>query len=113
MTLARRPLVAFATLVALAAAPSRAAAIGRERSGDFKAEYLFNFATSAGTLKQGFQGLTYDAVGNELYAVNNGLVRVFNAAGVEVYAFGEEAEFGGTIAAAPLESGDILILASS
>ena len=113
MTLARRSLVALAALAALVvAAPSRAAAIGRERSGDFKAEYLFNFATSAGTLNQSFQGITYDAVGKELYAVNNGIVRVFNAAGVEVFAFGDEAELGGTIGAAPLESGDIVLLAS-
>lgn len=115
----RRLVAALAALAATLAAPVRAGEIGEiggrgGRGGaELKADYLFNFATSAGSLFQTFQGLTYDAAGSELYVVSQGLVRVFNAAGVEVFSFGDAPELGGVVGAAPLESGDVLLLATS
>lgn len=114
--MALRPLAPVATLLALLATglPARAAAIGgfgRERGIEgFGGDYRFNFATSAGALRATFSALVYDPAGDELYALSQGVVRIFSPTGMETFAFGDEPGLTGASAVAALEDGDVLAL---
>jgi hypothetical protein len=111
-----RRVLAPATVLALLAAllPAHAGAVegfGRERGSEgFRGEYVFNFATSAGTLRSTFVGLVYDRVGDELYALSQGVVRIFSRTGMETFAFGDDPGLTGANGIAPLEDGDIIAL---
>ncbi len=108
-----RPLVALAALALLVARPASAIGMGKDRGSDgFRAEYLFNFATSTGSVRMPLTGLIYDPTGDELYILGQGAIRIFNPSGMETFVFGDEPELGAAIAVTALESGDVLALLS-
>jgi hypothetical protein len=74
-------------------------------------EYQYSLSTSFGAIP--FQGafLSYDRGFRELFAIGEGLVRVFNESGMEVYAFGEDPEVGTVRGVGALESGDLVLQA--
>jgi hypothetical protein len=74
-------------------------------------EYLYNLATSTGDVRTNGALLASDPSQKEVYALADGIVRVFNESGMEVYSFAAPPELGGVQALAPLENGDLLLLA--
>jgi DNA-binding beta-propeller fold protein YncE len=78
----------------------------------FRLEYVHNLATPAGDVRSSGLHLSYDAASRELYATGYGLVRVFNEAAMETFRFGDDQGLGVVQGVAPLEGGDLLVLAS-
>lgn len=88
-------------LPALAAVPGPAG---------LRLEYQYDLATVAGNIRTSAAALNYDANGHELYVVGYGQVRVFNAAGMEIYRFGEDEAIGSIYGVAALENGDLVLV---
>lgn len=101
MPVARSILLLPALLVA-AASPARAPA--------FKLTYDHSLSTPGGKIRMSSVMLSYDRYAGEVYVVGYGFVRVFNRAGMEVFSFGDESEFGSTWGVAALEGGDLILL---
>jgi DNA-binding beta-propeller fold protein YncE len=76
----------------------------------FRLEYRYNLATVAGDIHTSAATLNYDRQANELYVVGYGQVRVFNAAGMEVFRFGDDTALGIIYGVAALEDGDLLVV---
>ena len=79
-------------------------------STSFKLEYRYNLATVAGDVGTSAATLNFDRQSQELYVVGHGQVRVFNAAGMEVFRFGDDAALGTIYGVAALEDGDLLLI---
>ena len=94
-------LIAAVAPVLLAASTPRA----------FRLEYRYNLATVAGDVHTSAATLNYDRQAQEVFVIGHGQVRIFNAAGMETYRFGEEAGLGTIYGVAALEDGDLLVLA--
>jgi len=88
-----------------------AAASGAQPSGPFKAEYVYSLSTSFGVIPFNDVSLSWDPVHKELFAIGEGLVRVFNESGMEIFSFGDDPEVGPISAVAPLEGGDLIVIA--
>jgi len=99
MVLQLAPLLAALLLGAPPAAP-----------GPLEPRHLFDIATTGGAVESTWSPLAYDREHEELFAVFGGLVHVFNAAGMETYAFGGDGDLGLVERVAPLEGGDLLLL---
>ena len=72
--------------------------------------FLHSLASSSGVLPMSGVSLAFEPSHQELYVSGNGLVRVFNQAGMQVFEFGEDPAVGGILAAVPLENGDLIAL---
>jgi hypothetical protein len=96
----------LAILVALAAA-----ARGPEAGLGFEATYLYSLSTNFGALPLSGAGLSYDHGHREIYVSGDGVVRVFNESGMEIFSFGDSADLGVIYAVAALEDGNLLALA--
>jgi hypothetical protein len=97
-------------VVGILAATSMLAA-GPASAGGFGLEYLHNLATPTGDIRSSGLRLSWDPAANELFAIGYGAVGVFNASGMEIYRFGDDAELGNVVGLAALENGDLLVLA--
>lgn len=86
------------------------AVLAMSGSASFKLEYRFDLATVAGNIHTSAASLNYDPLAHELYVVGHGQVGVFNAAGMEVFRFGEDEALGTIYGVAALESGDLLVI---
>ncbi len=80
------------------------------RSQAFAASYLHQLTTTGGPLASSVATLAYDPFHHELYVISAGVVRVFNAVGMEIYAWPEDPALGSVWGVAPLEDGDVLAL---
>jgi DNA-binding beta-propeller fold protein YncE len=101
---AARRLSLLATLVALAA-PRGAHAL--------ELVYDHDLSTPVGKLRAQSPLMSVDAYTGELYVFGTGdHVRIFNPAGMQVFAFGEAAEIGGVFGVAGLPGGDLVLLAA-
>lgn len=76
----------------------------------FRLEYRFNLATIAGDIRTSAATLNVDRETQEVFVVGHGQVRVFNAAGMEVFRFGDDAALGTIYGVAALENGDLLVV---
>lgn len=76
----------------------------------FRLEYRYNLATVAGDIHTSAATLNYDREAQEVFVTGYGQVRIFNAAGMETYRFGD-ADLGTIYGVAALEDGDLLVLA--
>lgn len=97
--------IALAPLATMLLASATPAGDGLEVS------YLHSLSTSFGVLPLSAPALSYDAAHQELYVTGEGLVRVFNEAGMEVFTFGQDPEVGHILNVAALSNGEILALA--
>jgi len=70
-----------------------------------KVSYRHHLATTTGVLPLHGARLTADPAGHELLVVADGVIRVFNRAGMETYAFGDDAETGRIFSVAPIPDG--------
>lgn len=100
----RVPLAVTALAALLAAAvPGGASA--------FELKWDHDLSTPAGKLRTGSVMLSYDGYAGEVYVIGYGQVRIFNPAGMQVFAFGDDAAAGSIRGVAALESGDLVVLA--
>jgi hypothetical protein len=97
----------LALAAALGFAPRPAAA------APIQTQYVYHLATSTGVIRSNGVFVVYDPYGKETITVGDGLVRIFNESGMEVYSFASPPELGGIMAVAPIEDGDMLFLAFS
>lgn len=72
--------------------------------------FLHSLASSSGVLPLSGVSLAWEPSHRELYVSGNGLVRVFNEAGMQVFEFGEDPAVGGILSAVPLPGGDLITL---
>lgn len=91
-------------LLALLVAP----VAGRAQMVDVS--FLYKLSSTTGVIP--FHGLnvSYDPYGKETLVVGGGRVHIFNAAGMEVFVFGEDPDVGSISAAAPTADGDFVLL---
>jgi DNA-binding beta-propeller fold protein YncE len=77
--------------------------------------YLFKLATSTGYVASSWATLSLDPKTGELFMLDGteGLVRIFNDAGMETYEFGDDTELGTLLSTAPLPDGRILLVTAS
>lgn len=73
--------------------------------------YRYHLSSSFGTVKLGGALLSYDPSQRELYVIGDGLVRVFNGAGMETFTFGDDPQVGTIVGVAALEDGDLIVQA--
>jgi hypothetical protein len=77
----------------------------------FEAAYDFSLSTNFGVLPLDSAQLFYDRGHRELYTVSDGVVRIFNESGMEIYSFGDDLELGMITGIVALEGGDLLVRA--
>jgi hypothetical protein len=79
---------------------------------EIKADYLYNLSDIHGVVPYSWVNISPDKKNNELYAVNtsDGLVRIFNDAGMEIYRFGNVEGYGSIYDAAVEDDGSIILL---
>jgi hypothetical protein len=111
MAVRSRQLV-FAVLAAVSASLAAAAPRGGAVPGT-QTRFLYELTSMTGRIGTTGAAITFDPRSNELLVVAQGLVHVFNPAGVLVHRFGGDAELRRIRAVAPLEegSGDYAVLA--
>jgi hypothetical protein len=98
----RRGALAAAAALALGAAPRPSAAM--------QSQHLFELATATGPVRSTWASLAYDRGHDELLVLHDGLVRVFNRNGMEVYSFGADGDLGSIRDVAVLDDGGMLVL---
>jgi len=96
------PSLCIALLAVALAAPSDA--------GIFKISHLYSLSDFSGAIPYSAARLYPDASQEELYVDSGGKIRVFNAAGMEIFRFDDDPALGATYGLAVDEKGDILLL---
>lgn len=95
-------------LVAISlAAPGGATEVPRP---PVKVEYLHDLSTTTGVVRSSGVQVAFDEVHGEALTVGEGVVRVFNRSGMEVFRFTSEIEGSTAMGVAPLDDGDFLLL---
>lgn len=79
---------------------------------DIQTTYLYTFSNFTGKVPYSWAGLSADRENGEIYALYQGSISVFNAVGMEIYQFGDDAALGYIMDVAPEEGGRILLLSS-
>lgn len=100
--LARLSILALLPALAMGASPASAASL--------RTSYLYPVAALSGPVRTSAATLSYDAKHHELYLVSDGLVRVVNQSGMEVYTWPQDSELGPVYGVAALEDGDVIAL---
>jgi hypothetical protein len=91
-------------------APSASAPAVPSGLGPIDVSYAFQLSTTTGFVPSSGLQLAYDHANKESLLIGDGLVRVFNAAGMEIYSFGQDPEIGSIVGVAPIEDGGYLVL---
>lgn len=79
-------------------------------SQSVKATFGFTLSEFTGPILQNFGRVVVDRQHQEVYTLYQNTVRVYNAAGMEIYRFGESLDLGYILDLAVDEGGDILLL---
>jgi len=76
--------------------------------------FAFSLADSGGALALSWPTLSWDPAASEVYAVDKsaGVVDIFNQSGMLVFSFGDDSALGVVEGVAPLDDGEIAVLAS-
>ncbi|HXV77402.1 MAG TPA: hypothetical protein VD788_13880 [Candidatus Polarisedimenticolaceae bacterium] len=75
-----------------------------------RVSHLYNLSDFSGALPFNASRVYSDPVWNEVYVLYQGRVRIFNAAGMEVFAFGDDDALGFPLDIAVAEDGSIFVL---
>jgi 6-bladed beta-propeller protein len=73
--------------------------------------FIYNLSTFTGPILLNWSRVMADKKRNEIYAVYQNRVSVFNESGMEIYHFGDDFDLGQIVDVAVDEEGDILLLA--
>ena len=90
-------------LLALLAIPSGGAA-------EVQTRFLYKLANFNGRIDTTWARIAVDSARNEVYVVDQDMVRVFDANGMEIHRFAEDGRLGFVTDVAVRQSGDILVL---
>lgn len=77
-----------------------------------KGSYVYNLSSFTGSISDNWSRVAVDRERNEVYALYQNAIRVFNESGMEVYRFGDDLDLGHIVDVAVDERGDILLLVS-
>ncbi len=72
--------------------------------------YLYSLSSFAGTLRYDLVRVRVDQERDEVYVIYQNLIRVFNASGMEIFAFGDDLPLGQILDAAVDVKGDVILL---
>lgn len=100
-----RSLGAAVALAAAALAPHATA--WAAVSGSF----IYTLSNFTGPIRQDWSRVSVDRQRNEIYALYQNTVRIFNDSGMEVYRFGDDLDIGQILDVAVDDGGDVLLLA--
>lgn len=75
-----------------------------------RATYLYTLSNFTGRLPYDWVRVAVDRDRDEIYVIYQNLVRVFNASGMEVFAFGDDLDLGQIVDLAVDANGDIILL---
>jgi len=81
-----------------------------QASAEVRSTFLYNLANFYGKIPYNDVRIRVDRVRDDVYAVDRGIVRVFNDVGMEVFWFGDDPELAGIYDLALDEKGDIFLL---
>ena len=81
-----------------------------QASAEVKSTYLYNLANFYGKIPYNDVRIRVDRVRDDVYAVDRGIVRVFNDVGMEMFWFGDDPDLTGIYDLALDEKGDIFLL---
>ena len=79
-------------------------------AAEVKAAYLYSLSNFNGSIPFSWTGLSSDKQHGEIYVINDGVVRVFNNVGMEIYHFGDDSTLGSVIDVAVEQDGKIIVL---
>lgn len=102
---------ALAVALAVSAAPA-AVPPGPAAATVVVATFEHDLSTATGVLPVTWASLAHDRARAETYVVAEGLVRIFNDAGMEVHCFGDDGALGAIMRVAVLEDGAIVVLSA-
>jgi hypothetical protein len=113
-------MLALAAALVLAAAPkpAPAPAPGAESGGEpervpqLVVSYEFDLSDATGVVPVTWPTLALDRGREETYVVADGVVRIFNAVGMEIHRFGDDGAVGHINRVAVLDEGDIVALST-
>jgi len=74
------------------------------------ASYQYTLSSTTGVANSTWAGITYDRVNDETYVVADGLVRIYNRTGMEVFRFGRDEDLGFVNRVAVLTEGDLVVM---
>jgi hypothetical protein len=74
------------------------------------ASWEHDLSTATGVVALNWPAITFDRARGEAYVVAEGLVRIFNASGMEIHRFGDEGTTGTITRVAVLEDGNIVAI---
>lgn len=80
-------------------------------AGAFDVQYEYSLSTVTGVIPFAGVKLGLDPQHKEIFVIGDGLVRIFNQGGMEIFAFGDDADLGRPVGAVALPDGDMVILA--
>jgi hypothetical protein len=75
------------------------------------ASYLYTLSNFTGPIRQDWSRVSVDRERQEVYALYQNTVRIFNDSGMEVYRFGDDLDLGQMLDVAVDEGGDVWLLA--
>ncbi len=79
-------------------------------AGDVNVSYLYNLSDFTGIVPSSWPTIFTDEAHKEVYVIYQGIVRVFNDNGMEVYRFGDDENLGSVFDATVDSDGNILLL---
>lgn len=79
-------------------------------SSEVQPSFLYNLSNFTGTVPYNWARVSVSEGKDEVYVISGGTVRIFNERGMEIYRFGEDAEFGVIADLAANKEGDIYVL---
>jgi hypothetical protein len=91
-----------------------AALAGTPAVAEVRSSFAYELSDSSGIRPLSWPALRWDTQHQELYAVDgrNGVVEVFNDAGMSIYSFGEDSALGWPIDVAVADNGGLIVLAA-
>ena len=83
---------------------------GTAETQPVKGSYIYSLSNFTGTIPYSWPRVVTDKGRNEVYALFQNTIRVFNESGMEIFRFGDDLELGQIVDLAVDQKGDILLL---
>lgn len=83
---------------------------GPAAAQSLRAAYLYTLSDFTGSIRVDWSRVAVDRQRNEVYALHQNTVRVFNESGMEVYRFGDDLDIGHIVDVAVDDRGDVFLL---
>jgi hypothetical protein len=90
--------------------PCAVALCSPEAQAQVRATYLYNLSSFAGPLRDDTVRVSVDRERDEIYAVYQNIVRIYNSSGMEVFSFGDDLDLGRILDLDVDHHGDLIVL---